>query len=228
MTDWTIKLPVRDPDEIVTPRTAIELPSHLPDDKDAATCHQLFLFALEAAGGSTCSVGQVEAVIESFDQRERQDLLDALRIRAGLPRRSEVEARQRFDAAQMDARIRMSEQAPRIQICAAEDCTAVVADPITHAPTTSDVRKWWCPTHRHLAAEGDMEPPELRVRVSPVGLYELVDEVDEAREANREARELARRAAERDQRQREHEAESEPEPPMPVADNLRDLRVGHR
>src|SRR5215207_9313767 len=51
------------------------------------------------------------------------------------------------------------------------------------APIPVDVKRWWCPTHLHLASEGDMAPRPSRLRIMPGGAIVEVDEAPEAREA---------------------------------------------
>jgi AAA domain len=79
------------------------------------------------------------------------------------------------------------------QLCHEPTCNALPLNELG-APVAVSVRKWWCERHRHLAAEGDMEPRPSRLQFSPSGAIVEVDPEEEARQA-----------AEAERRQREHE-----------------------
>ncbi len=91
------------------------------------------------------------------------------------------------------------------QVCASADCGAVPVDKLDGRPVPSDVRRWWCPEHRHLAGETDMQQRQPPFRLSPSGALVEVNEAEEAREAVR----AASRGAQRDARQAERQLEAE-------------------
>ena len=152
---------------------------------------------------------------------ERHWALNRLRKRAGLESTSEVEAHQRWKATDQAARLRMAELGPSVQICHAEGCQNVPIDAVTGIVTTTDAMRWFCPQHVDQTAPGDMEPPRMKLRLSPIGLFEPIDEVEEGREASRIAAEAARREVEQAQALREREADAPTrERYLPPGDNL--------
>jgi hypothetical protein len=69
-----------------------------------------------------------------------------------------------------------------------------------------DVKRWWCPAHRHLAAPGDMEPRPSRIQMRGLALVE----VDPA-EALRDAAEAESRRHQHEDRLAGRQAEAEAE-----------------
>lgn len=138
------------------------------------------------------TVGDAFDRLERMDPSERRRLLDEARIEAGLATTEEVEAQQRFERACDAARLKAGKESPW-QLCHEPTCNALPLNELG-APVAVSVRKWWCERHRHLAAEGDMEPRPSRLQFSPSGAIVEVDPEEEARQA-----------AEAERRQREHE-----------------------
>ncbi len=215
MTDWQVRLPMRSRFDSLADLAANA--RHLEAD-DCAVVHELVLVAAQIRVMEIAE--HVAMVLEDMSPAERRWALDRLRKRAGLPTTGEVEAHTRWKAADEEARIRMAEQAPRMQVCHAEGCAAVPVDPTTGVVTETNARKWWCEQHRHLAAEGDMEPARLEVRISPSGVFEPIDAIEEEREAVRLANETARRQLEHDQALRERATEQPTPPPFETPANL--------
>jgi len=66
------------------------------------------------------------------------------------------------------------------------DCNWTRLDETTGLPTTSDVVKWFCDEHAHLAAEGDMDPRLAPHRVNEFGVFVPVDVYEQERDTARE------------------------------------------
>ena len=195
MTDWTLKLPIRDPNEVVSVRTVAELPDHLIGD-DADTCREVLMFfhQIGLRAGKSISIGLIERLFEGFNPDERRAMLDVARLRAGLPSRKAIEDRVRFEAAQTEARIRMAESSP-YRICSERSCNAIPTNG-AGLPIPVDVVRWWCSEHVHLAAEGDMQPRPSPLRYGPSGAFIEVDEAEELRAAAKARSRQAQREAE--------------------------------
>lgn len=172
---WEIRLPYRDP---VSPVSEIgECARHLPDEAERATVRQL---ALDLQLDHGChSVDDAVSIVETADPAARRVLLDCARRRAGLPTTSEVEAHERVEAASHAGRVSGGASSPW-QFCGEPSCNQMPVS-ASGAPVPVDVRRWWCETHRHLAAAGDMSPPGSGIRLSPSGALVPVDEAEEAR-----------------------------------------------
>ena len=146
--DRTLKLPVRDPDEIVSVKTCAELPDHLDGD-DADTLREVLIFfhQISLRAGKSISVGQIDQLFEGFDADERRAMIDVARHRAGLPSRKAIESRARFEAAQQEAR-RVSAETSVLQVCAEANCKTYPIDAITGLLVPVDVVRWFA---RHIA-----------------------------------------------------------------------------
>jgi hypothetical protein len=105
-----------------------------------------------------------------------------------------VETQERFRQACDAARLKAGKESPW-QLCHEPTCNTLPLNELG-APVAVHVRKWWCERHRHLAAEGDMEPRPAPWRLSESGALVEVD-----------AEEEARQASEAERRQRVHEEE---------------------
>jgi hypothetical protein len=140
------------------------------------------------------TVGDAFDRVERMSPFERRRLLNEARVVAGLATVEEVEAQERFRRASDAARLQAGKESPW-QLCHAAGCNQVPLGELG-IPSTTDVKRWWCPAHRHLAADGDMEPRPSRLRFSPSGAIVELDPEEEARQASEAAR-----------RQREYEEE---------------------
>jgi hypothetical protein len=107
MTEWAIKLPIRDPDEVVDVKAAGELPDHVDSGDDRDITRELLIFAQEAAYPHACTVGDVEKVVDSFDAGERKGLLEVLWYRAGLCSLREAKQARAYELAQHEIRHRI-------------------------------------------------------------------------------------------------------------------------
>jgi hypothetical protein len=175
MSDWEIRIPYRTrSDSLVDVATEARAPD--PDDREVV--RQL---VLDAAGAGMRKVGELLDDLEHFSPAERRVLLDQARRRAGLATTGEAEEDARFERANQAARIQASLNSAW-QVCNAADCTAIPMNELG-VPVETSVRKWFCPAHVHLAAEGDMEPRSSGIRIAESGALLEIDEAEEARVA---------------------------------------------
>jgi hypothetical protein len=127
-------------------------------------------------------------------------LLDGLRKRLGFKSRAElrIEARMRRSGGGLDA----------YPICAHPECGQMPVDPYTGAPKAIvPVRRWWCGSHVHHAAVGDLDEVGLSLKLSPSGaIVEHSSLEDEKERLEAKARER-RHQAEIERRKVEVEAE---------------------
>jgi hypothetical protein len=176
MSDWTIRIPHRDS---ASPVTEIADSARVLPEAERDVARQLAL--LLAVGHDCRTVGDALHVVETADPAARRALLDQARQRADLPTTAEVEAHERFEHANRAASARASTNSSW-QLCHAADCNAVPMNELG-VPCETLVRRWFCPTHEHLAADGDMEPRGSGIRIAESGALVPVDEGEEAREA---------------------------------------------
>jgi hypothetical protein len=206
--NWEIRLPVRDEDEIVGTKAILELPDLLDSGEDADVIRELLIASRLAATylGKSVTVGLLGQWLGTLEPGQRRRLLDLARHKAGLPTSGEVEQAAVFDQAQRAGRARMAESSSG-QVCAADGCRNVPIDGATGIPTITDAKRWWCPDHRHRAADGDMEPRPSPLRMAPSGAG-FVDVAEAEAEEMRQAADARRRAFEREQKLRERAAEA--------------------
>jgi hypothetical protein len=178
---------------------------HTLEGEDRAVTHALLKEQLLAEDRET--IGEVIAGLESMERSERRELVERARERAGLRSLSSIE----FDQAQRQrdatAPPRRDADGGALQICHEPNCRAFPVDRVgAHAPHPA--RKWWCDEHRHLAADGDMEPWRSSLRWTPTtrGVID-VEELKADRE--RERAELERRRVRREANQAERREEAE-------------------
>jgi hypothetical protein len=187
---WTIRIPYRDRSEPLDADAFTDLPGYLDSADRGVLRHVLIGARLRGAR----TVGDLLDELAGASPQRRRELLDEARVEAGLPTTEEVDAEARFRRANDAARLQAGKESPW-QLCHAAGCNQVPLGEVG-IPTTTDVKRWWCPEHRHLAGEGDMEPRPSRLRFSPSGAIVEVDPEEEARQA-----------AEAERRRRQHEEE---------------------
>jgi hypothetical protein len=159
----------------------------------------------EITGGQATTAGDLIDKLKAASPDERRGMLDAARVKAGLPTTAEVEGRQRYEAACATARAQGAAQSPW-QLCHADACNAA---PVNHlgAPVPVDVIRWFCAAHIDQAAPGDMAPRGSGLRIAPSGAIVPVDDpAEHAKQAA--AAESRRRALEHEQAERAVEAEA--------------------
>jgi len=175
---WSIDLPIRDRDEPLDVDAISDLPQALTPGPRREMARDALLHA-RFSGLTT--VGEAHDEIAKLDAAGRRRALDALRWRAGLDSIEDIEVRERLEVANTGARLTASSESPW-QVCPADGCGEIPINELG-APIPVDVKRWWCPTHLHLASEGDMAPRPSRLRIMPGGAIVEVDEAPEAREA---------------------------------------------
>jgi hypothetical protein len=116
------------------------------------------------------TVGDLLQRFENADAGERRRLADAARESEGLETFSAAERRRAWEHQELNARtaaLKCRDEYGRImQTCAAEDCIAFTSD-VNGMPDPSDVKRYWCSEHQHLAEPGDLEPIPRGVPVNP-------------------------------------------------------------
>jgi hypothetical protein len=178
MSDWTIRIPHRDS---ASPVTEIADAARVLPEAERAVARQLAL--LLAVDHDCRTVGDALHVVEAADPAARRALFDQARQRADLPTTDEVEAHERFEHANRAAIARASTNSSW-QLCHAADCNAVPMNELG-VPSETAARKWFCPTHEHLAVPGDMQPHGSGIRIAESGALVEVDPAEEARDAAR-------------------------------------------
>jgi hypothetical protein len=110
---FEIRLPIRDPNELVSVKAASELPDHLTDPDDKAVTRELIHFAHEIglrAGQMLLPLGALSDMLEEdFSLGERKSLFRLLRRRAGLssPESMEYEGFRRTYAPDTSREVRL-------------------------------------------------------------------------------------------------------------------------
>ena len=201
MTEWAIRFPFREPDSPITD-VAIDA-QDLEDPEERAVVRAL---VLQAVLGGCATAGDLRVLLASRTPAERRPLLDSAREAAGLKSASDIEADEKFEAVQQQARLNSSgrdAEGKAFQGCAAQDCSAFPMDAAGLPVPVAD-RRWWCDRHRHLAEPGDDEPPVDVVAID--GLFGLVEAPSVV--AAMQAKDDRRREAD-ERRRREHRAEVE-------------------
>ena len=209
MSEWQIQIPFRERSDSLT--AVGELAGKLETDEDSAVARQLVISGV-MAGLSTA--GELIDRVDALDPAGRRKLLDAARQLADLEPTRTIEARRRFEAATRSARLTAAAESPW-QSCSAGGCNAVPVNDLGGVIPV-DAKRWWCPEHVGLAADGDMQPRPPRLRYSPSGAIIEVDPVEEAREARAEERRrrlredrLAERAVQAEEHERFEQAQRE-------------------
>jgi hypothetical protein len=193
VSDYRIEIPHRARDESVVDVLCDDLRA-IEDPESRAVTRAVLQ---EAAENGTRTVGQVIDGLEAMSQSERREVLDRARVELGLDTVAETIAHQRFVDANEAARRRATRRrAPACPVCGRTP-TGVGGMP-AEVPV---VKRWHCPDHEHLAAPGDMDPPQLPVDM----LMRYVD----PDEVEREQREDERRLAEHKRKLEERAAEAE-------------------
>lgn len=95
MSEWRIQIPFRDRSDPLI--DVVDASRELSTDEDRAVVRQLVLG--EITGGSAATVGELLDKLEKAAPAERRQLLDAARVKAGLPDTGTVEARKRVRQA---------------------------------------------------------------------------------------------------------------------------------
>ena len=156
---WEIHLPIRDPSEPLDADALTGLPAALPKGPEREMARKLLFQGRVEYGFET--VGQVVDWLQGLDGPGRRRVLDLLRDHVGLPSTGDVEARERIEAANRNAQLVAAETSPW-QVCPADGCGEIPINALG-SPIPVDCRRWWCPTHQHLAAAGDLEPRPSRL-----------------------------------------------------------------
>jgi hypothetical protein len=149
---WEIRVPVRDPS---APLTEAGFDSrHLEDAEDAAVTRELVFEAMVNTDAQT--VGDLVDLVEQAGPAERRELLNRCRVAAGLQTVEDVEAHEKFLAANRALRPRPP---LRCAVCGVHP-TGPGGMP---DPNIAAVQRWHCPAHISQAEPGDMDPPPSRI-----------------------------------------------------------------
>jgi hypothetical protein len=197
MTSWSLKLPMRDPDEPLDVDAITDLPAALETRSEQQIARELLLAARLDGGFQT--VGEVHARIEAMSGAERRQLLDRFRRRVGLDSTEKIDARRQVEMASSSARLTAAKESPW-QVCHGEGCGQIPINELG-LPTTTEARRWFCRDHRDQAQPGDMQPRPLRIRRAPSGALVEYDPDELAREATAEASRAALRETQQAERQ---------------------------
>jgi hypothetical protein len=154
------------------------------------------------------TVGDFLDHLSQIGHAGRRELLNETRALLGLPSVEAVDVKR-----EMAATSRALGQLPKrdehgyiVSICAAPNCRVLPVNSQTGAPEPTNVRKWWCERHRHLADPRDFAVWRPRIAYSPSGGIVFLD--DEEVRQKKEAAIQRREAAEREQRHLERQAEA--------------------
>jgi hypothetical protein len=186
MSDWRIRLPVRDRD---TPVHEIGFDAWHLEGEDGAIVRELVLDAVINTDIKT--TGQLLDALERMSESQRRALLDKTRLSIGLQSTADVEAHEKFVAANRALR------PPPPQRCAVCNALPLTAEGYPDL-NVRRVRRWHCERHLGEAQPGDMDPPQ-----PPLGRH--FQEFDPDEIARVEAEDARRDAelAERDRQRRE-------------------------
>jgi hypothetical protein len=197
------RLPHRSPDQPILDAISSDL--DVLEGEERIVAREVLKEALLSEGRET--VGELLDDLEAASREERRERVERARSRAGLPSLSSIEfdeAQRQRDAAAPPLR---GADGGALQICHEPSCRAFPVDRVgAHAPHPA--RKWWCDQHRHLAADGDMEPWRSSLRWTP-GPRGVIDVEEDAQEAARWEAELERRRQRREANEAERRAEAE-------------------
>jgi hypothetical protein len=211
MSGWELRIPFRDRSQTPIEALTSGADEALEDPEERRLAARLLLDA--ATDPEIETIGDLLDQVEHLDADTRRQLLDRTREALGLESATAIESQDHFDALQAQlvrrGAVERDADGRALFICAHPECGAFpVAKNGTHAKLA--VRKWWCEEHRHLAAEGDMEPFEFGLRYSRSGALLTDDEVArraaEAQKVEVE-NESRRRRCEAEQAERAEEAE---------------------
>jgi hypothetical protein len=138
------------------------------DGEEVATFRGAALNVLFQRADAT--VGDLIEQFENADPDERRRLADAARESEGLETFSAAERRRAWEHQELNARTaalkRRDEYGRIMQTCAAEGCEAFTSD-LYGMPCPSDLKRYWCSDHQHLAEAGDLEPIPRGMPINP-------------------------------------------------------------
>jgi hypothetical protein len=158
------------------------------------------------------TVGEAVTGREALHPNERKNLFDGLRRRLRLM----TSGQKSFEEASARARAQAAQNS-WWQTCHAPGWPNIPIDSHTGIPTTTDVKRWFCPQHVGLAAPGDLGPRSSGLMLSESGaIVPIPDPAETMRaQAERESRErqhqqrLWEREYEAEQQRREQELRDE-------------------
>jgi hypothetical protein len=185
VTEWAINIPHRSGSD-----SLLDVASdcrHLPDG-DGDISRQIILSA-RIAGMET--VGELTDRLAELGADNRRVVLDAARVVVGLPTTKQVDDERRYEVANESAR-RIAQSESPWQLCAA--CNAMSVNSLG-VPVPTNVRKFWCAEHVHLAGPLDMTPRANNLRINEGGAIVEVDPAEIAREEEAARSRAARQAA---------------------------------
>jgi len=200
MSDWSIRVPVRDPDDPISD-VVVDAFSLQPEERDVV--HEL---ASEAILSGCQTTGDLLQSLTGASVGERRTMLDNARAAAGLETATAIDDEATFNRHQDAARRRSSGRDAAgnvLQGCAAEGCAAMPIGP-TGMPEPVADRCWWCPEHRHLAGPDDHLPPDDVATMDPNFMLIPPPSTQRAMQAEDE-----RHRAEHERRVRDRQAEAE-------------------
>jgi hypothetical protein len=210
VSEWALQVPCRDKAEPINMLTVREVTRELgdPDERRVAAC----LLEVLSDQPQVTSFGDALSLLGRASVGTRRQLLDQARDKAELPSTGEVDDAKELAQLRHDdphpprpaGPLRDAQGFARMG-CTEPNCNAVPVDE-TGRPRAVRAVRWWCPEHRHLAADGDMEDwtgPSLTF--GPNGLERALseDERDYYEQLDRE------REEEDEERRQRRDAEAE-------------------
>ena len=155
--------------------------------------------ALHLAADGAETVGDAVDRLEELGPAGRRRLVDDARVSLGMDDIATAEAHARWRRTNDALRWGRDSAGRRITQCAQPDCGAMPTNEFG-MPRPVAAKRWWCLAHAHLAAPGDLDPPQERFFISSTGRAVAVGAERERLEAEEAIRleEEAERAAERE------------------------------
>jgi hypothetical protein len=178
MSEFELRLPYRSRDDRFNLGEVGDLTREAISDPQERQVVRGVMFEIATEPGIE-TYGDALDRLEAAGVEGRRELVDAARRREGLPSLAQEEGHRAFEAANSQLMPGRDSEGRILQRCAATNCGVFPIGPEGFPVPTSD-RRWWCDSHKHLAAEGDDHPPSPRYVLDPA-TFSLVAVVGRAR-----------------------------------------------
>jgi hypothetical protein len=202
---WEIVLPVRSPADPFDPNDlSDDIATAISDPAERAVARNVVLHFV----GQGETVGDVLDALEAASPAQRRALLDRARTDAGLRTIEREEQHRAFETANASAApSQLRDSQGRVQaLCGDPGCRNFEPGELPGSIKWVNVRRWWCGQHRHLAADGDLEPWRSTLRYGPTGAIESGAEIEAEGARQRAAAESRRKRYEQRQAERREDA----------------------